>query len=152
MPGVNSLAAVDAQLSKEWSENNEKKPTEYLRSSSYIVFWTCPTCHGDYLHSIRDREVGDNSCPYCNNKKVLPNYNSLMVKCPTLMKEWNYRSNYLIVNPNNILPTYPEEVWWTCECGKTFKMSPKKRLYYLKRHIKACPYCKGRRRKKYHYF
>lgn len=68
------------------------------------------------------------------------------------MKEWNYRSNYLIVNPNNILPTYPEEVWWTCECGKNFKMSPKKRLYYLKRHMKACPYCKGRRRKKYRHF
>lgn len=152
LPGVNSLAAVDAQLSKEWSENNEKKPTEYLRSSSYIVFWTCPTCHGDYLHSIRDRQVGDNSCPYCNNQKPLAGYNTLKVKCEDLMREWNYRSNYLIINPDSILPTYSEEVWWICKCGKSYKMSPKKRLYYQKRHMKSCPYCKGRRRKKYRHF
>lgn len=224
--GVNSLADIDEELAKEWSNNNEKGPTEYLRTSSYTALWTCPTCQGDYPYTIRDREVGDNSCPYCNNrkalagyntletvlddidliwsdsndkdytellptssydaewkcgvcnglykeavysfvpkhlngeddcpycknKKPLPGFNTLKVKCEDLMSEWNYRSNYLIVNPDEILPTYPEEVWWTCKCGKNYKMSPKKRLYYQKRHMKSCPYCKGRRRKKYRHF
>ena len=41
------------------------------------------------------------------------------------MREWNYQSNYLIINPDSILPTYSEEVWWICNCGKSYKMSPK---------------------------
>lgn len=151
-PGINSLVDTDSELAREWSSKNEKKPTEYLRNSSYAVLWTCPTCQGNYLYSIRDREVGDNDCPYCQNRKPLAGYNTLKEKCKKLMEEWNYRSNYLIVNPDTILPTYPEEVWWTCSCGKNYKMSPKKRVYYLKRHMKACPYCKGRRRKKYRHF
>ena len=103
-------------------------------------------------YSIKDRYVGDNSCPYCNNQKPLAGYNTLKVKCEDLMREWNYRSNYLIINPDSILPTHSEEVWWICNCGKSYKMSPKKRLYYQKRHMKSCPYCKGRRRKKYRHF
>ena len=87
-----------------------------------------------------------------NDRRVLPGYNSLRVKSPNLMNEWDYKNNYLIVNPDNILPSYSNDVWWTCACGKNYKMSPKKRAYYLKRHMKACPYCKGRRRKKYRYF
>lgn len=82
----------------------------------------------------------------------MPDYNSLQVRFPNIMKEWNYKSNYLLINPNNILASYPDEVWWTCSCGKNYKMSPKKRVYYLKRHMKACPYCKRRRRKKYRHF
>ena len=120
------------------------------------VDWECEECGGIYRESIR-KHIQDfydnfNDCPYCNNRKPLAGVNTLKVKCESLMKEWNYRSNYLIVNPDAILPTYSEAVWWTCECGKTYKMSPKKRLYYQKRHMKACPYCKGRRRKKYRHF
>lgn len=154
--GVNTLETVLSDIDKLWSTLNEKHYTELLPTSNYNAEWRCNVCGGFYFETVKkfiaSHLKGEDSCPYCNNKRVLPNYNSLMVKCPTLMKEWNYRSNYLIVNPNNILPTYPEEVWWTCECGKNFKMSPKKRLYYLKRHMKACPYCKGRRRKKYRHF
>ena len=131
---------------------NKGKPSEYLRDSSYAVLWTCPRCKGDYSYPICNRRVGDNSCPYCNNKKVMPGLNSLAIQNKDLMAEWNYKNNYLIVNPDTILPTYSENVWWTCKCGKNYKMSPKKRLYYQKRNMQSCPYCKGRRRKKYRNF
>lgn len=152
LPGFNSLADVDEELSKEWSVLNKGKPSEYLRISSYVVLWTCPRCKGDYSYPICNRKVGDNSCPYCNNKKVMPGLNSLAIQNKDLMAEWNYKNNYLIVNPDTILPTYSENVWWTCKCGKNYKMSPKKRLYYQKRNMQSCPYCKGRRRKKYRNF
>ncbi|MCB7127536.1 MAG: zinc-ribbon domain-containing protein [Lachnospiraceae bacterium] len=34
-------------------------PSEYTRSSPHKALWTCPTCHGDYLYRICDREVSD---------------------------------------------------------------------------------------------
>ena len=144
----NSLLAK----AKEWSSSNELAADQVLRTTIHYGLWECPKCHGEYSYSIKDRYVGDNSCPYCNNQKPLAGYNTLKVKCEDLMREWNYRSNYLIINPDSILPTYSEEVWWICNCGKSYKMSPKKRLYYQKRHMKSCPYCKGRRRKKYRHF
>ena len=130
--------------------------TELLPTSGLYVEWVCSICGGQYSERINkyiSRYLnGENNCPYCNNKKPLAGFNTLKVKCENLMREWNYRSNYLIANPDAILPTYSQEVWWTCECSKNYKMSPKKRLYYLKRHMKACPYCKGRRRKKHRHF
>jgi len=152
LAGLNSLADINEKLAEEWSSNNVRRPTEFLITSTYPALWNCPTCHGEYSYSIKERYVGDSSCPYCSNKKPLPGFNTLKVKCEALMKEWNYRSNYLIANPDSILPAYSEDVWWTCECGKNYKMSPQKRLYYQKRNMKSCPYCKGRRRKKYRHF
>ncbi|MBE5967268.1 MAG: hypothetical protein E7255_09940 [Lachnospiraceae bacterium] len=32
-----------------------------------MALWNCPTC---YSARIYDREVGDDSCPYCSNKKA----------------------------------------------------------------------------------
>ena len=150
--GFNSLLDKDMELAKEWSQNNELLANQVLRTSSNYGLWNCPTCHGEYSYRIKERYVGDNCCPYCNNKRVLPGYNSLKAKYSNLLKEWNYRDNYLIAHPDSILPTYLSDVWWTCICGKNYKMSPKKRVYYLKRHMTACPYCKGRRRKKYRHF
>lgn len=152
LAGLNSFADVKKELLPEWSPRNELNPSEILPTSCYSALWICPDCHGEYSFPIRNRTKGDDSCPYCSNRKPLSGYNTLKVKCESLMKEWNYRSNYLIANPDSILPTYSEEVWWTCECGKNYKMSPQKRLYYQKRNMKSCPYCKGRRRKKYRFF
>lgn len=151
--GFNSLVDTDFELSKEWSKNNDKPPTAYLKSSSYYVLWECPTCHGEYSYSIKDRYVGDNSCPYCNNKKALPGYNTLKVKHPELMKEWYFRNNYLLIDPDSILPTYLGDVWWECpKCREHYKMSPKRRLYFKMRKMESCIFCKGRRRKRHRHF
>lgn len=139
-----------------WSSANDRHYTELLPSSSYNAEWKCNICNGFYKETvnsfIKKHLSGEDGCPYCKNRKPLAGFNTLKVKCQNLIKEWNYRSNYLIVDPDTILPTYPEEVWWTCECGKNYKMSPKKRMYYQKRNMKSCPYCKRRRRKKHYNF
>lgn len=151
LPGFNSLADMKPELLAEWSSNNNEEPIEFLATSSHLALWICPQCGGEYQYPIRDRKPGDDSCPYCNNKKVLPGFNSFKICYPELMKEWHFKANYLIAEPDHILASYNNNVWWKCsQCGYTYKMSPKKKLYYQKRHMKACPFCKGRRRKKHH--
>ena len=153
--GFNGVAQTESLAIKEWADT-DIDPNSIMATSRIRIDWECEKCGGIYREPlnkhIQDFHNNVHNCPYCNNRKPLAGYNTLKVKCKRLMEEWNYRSNYLIVDPDTILPTYTDEVWWTCECGKSYKMSPQKRLYYQKRNIKSCPYCKGRRRKKYRHF
>ncbi len=153
LPGFNSLVDTHSLLVNEWSPNNEYEASEFTKSSTYRALWECSTCHGEYYACIRDREVGDDSCPYCRNKKVLPGFNSLDVKHPELLGEWDYINNYFLCSPDEILDTHIKDVWWNCKvCGSKYPMSPKKKLYYQHRHMKSCPYCKGFRRKKRYFY
>ena len=150
LPGFNSLKAVKPELSLEWSDKNEQSADEILPTSWMRALWECPTCGGEYEAAVKDREVGDDSCPYCTGKKVLPGFNSLKIKKPDLLEEWSDVENmFLGIDPDQILDTYDENVWWECQtCGQKYMMSVKDRLMKQKRGHEACPNCKGRRWKK----
>ena len=91
---VTEDAAYRDKLMKEY-----KLPvSEYPDNSVRIVLWTCPICHGDYQYRICDRELDDKSCPYCCDKKILPEYNSFKVRHPEEMEEWDELANFLLVD------------------------------------------------------
>ncbi len=116
------------------------------------ILWTCPNCGGDYNFPVADREVGDDSCPYCNDKKPLKGLNTFADRHPDLLDEWDYMSNYLLCSPDEILESYQKTVWWKCkDCGRRYELSPKRKLLFQKRHMKSCTYCKGNRRKLRHF-
>ena len=153
LPGFNSLAIRNSELAKQWSPNNVKTADMYIKSNSTSVLWICPNCHGEYGYLIKDRELGDDSCPYCHNRKVLAGFNSFADMHGDLLSEWNYINNYLLCQPTEILATYADSVWWICKiCNRNYEMSPKRKIYFQMRHMKSCPYCKGLRPKKVHFF
>jgi len=101
----------DTIQSFEYSLKNEVPISEYPVNSVHKVLWTCPTCHGDYLYRMCDREIGDDSCPYCRHKKILSGFNSFEDTDPDLAKEWS--------SDNPDLPSeYMKSSWyralWTC--------------------------------------
>ncbi|WP_340140099.1 zinc-ribbon domain-containing protein [Enterococcus avium] len=153
LKGLNTVADLKPGLLSEWSINNKSTATDYLYNSSHIVLWECSECHGEYSHSIRDRECGDCSCPYCSNKKILIGFNTFNVFYPELLPFWDYINNYLLADPSRILPKYNEKVWWICEHNKDHKylMSPKQRINFQKRKKEPCTFCKGLRRKRRHF-
>ena len=152
LAGYNSLVDTDFDLSKEWSPSNERGPETYLKTSKTLVFWLCPTCSGEYRYPINERELGDDSCPYCKGTKALPGYNSFKHKHPDLMEEWDCIDNYVLCDADTILDNYSDNVWWICKvCFKKYHMSPKRKLYYQKRHMISCLHCKGLRQKKRHF-
>lgn len=83
----------------------------------------------------------------------MPRYNSFDVEFHELCDDWDYINNYLLVKPSEILSSYNENVWWKCSNNQAhhYQMSPKRRVYFHKRHKESCPYCKGLRRKKEHF-
>ncbi|MBK5261108.1 MAG: zinc-ribbon domain-containing protein, partial [Peptostreptococcaceae bacterium] len=75
--GVNSLVDSHFELTKEWSSNNERGPETVFKKSKISALWICPECGGEYTAKVNNREVGDDSCPYCVDKKILLGYNDL---------------------------------------------------------------------------
>ena len=110
----------------------------------------CPTCHGNYPARIIDVINGEADCPYCSGRKALPGKTSFAALHPDLMEDWDFIANYCLINPDEILDTYSQKVWWNCKRNSEHKypLSPADKVFYQKRHRESCPYCKGRRRKK----
>ena len=152
IPGVNSLADKHPDLMKMWSEKNGKTPYDVLCNSYYWATWHCTVCEGEFNAYVIDM-VNGKECPYCSDERVLPGFNSFKVKHPDLMAEWMYSNNYAICDPDTINDVCDTHVWWICLKEKThfYVMTPRDRLIYKKRGKEACPYCKGRRRKKRHF-
>ena len=150
----NSLAHTDKELAEEWSENNKRPPTEVMKSNAVYARWNCPTCGGEYLARICDREIGDDACPYCANRKVLPKFNDFKTVYEDLAKELAGPENELLLIDMDALSVKDRrKLWWVCpDCGKYYLMSVYDRIMKAKRKHTPCIYCKGRRRTLIHYF
>ena len=69
------------------------------------------------------------------------------------MREWDELSNYLLVDPDAVSENSTSEVWWKCpEKAHLYRMSIRRRVMFDYRGITACPVCKGRSRKKSHFY
>ena len=115
LAGYNDLATTDPELTKEWSPNNEKQPSEYRKHSSEYVKWICPVCHGEYSAPIKRRESGDTACPYCNKGQLLKGFNDLATTAPELATEWSPKNTR---GPDTVTKNYTCEVYWTCPTCK----------------------------------
>ena len=153
LPGYNSLAARYPEIARLWSPQNTKSADEVLYNARESALWLCPECHGEFSSPVEKMTVGDGDCPYCNNRRVLPGFNSFAAKHKDLLVEWDYVSNYILADPDQILDSCQIPVWWKCPENKDheYRMSPETRLTFQVRKKKSCPYCKGLRRKKRHF-
>lgn len=153
MPGFNDLAILAPEIAAEWhpTKNGSLRPSDLTSGSQKKVWWRCSIGH-DYQATINSRVNNHTGCPYCSGNKVALE-NSLAQKYPELMKEWDFVNNYAICDPNEISEKSILLVWWNCQNDSSHKypMQVCDRVTYLHRSKTACPYCKGRRRKKNHY-
>lgn len=69
--GLNDLATVCPNLSKEWNykKNIKVLPTEILAGSGIKVWWKCSKCGYEWEARIVDRRDGQ-GCPKCSIQKV----------------------------------------------------------------------------------
>ena len=113
--GFNSLLDIDPELAKEWSEKNDRGPETVTRNFANNVWWTCPDCHGDYLRAPKDRQVGDDSCPFCKGWRLLPGVNTLADTNPVLASEWSPNNER---TADSVMKFFTEKFKWICpECG-----------------------------------
>ena len=151
-PGFNSFADEHPDIAKDWSPDNDKKPTEVLSNSSYIAEWICSKCGYTYKASVRDRVASGDLCPACAGKKAQAGFNSLLDIYPEVQDEWAENENTLLgIFPDEILPTSTARVWWECkDCGRKYLLSVN---MWVEKHIRgmtSCTYCSGLRMRETH--
>ncbi len=154
LKGFNDLVTTHPELVAEWSPNNESSPEEYYKAASAYALWNCPRCGGEYRAQIREREAGDDACPYCIGKRVLKGFNDLVTTHPELVEEWAFPENALLgIRPDSVMKSDMRKVWWRCnDCKRKYYMSIRERLLKEKRGFTTCTYCRGRRINLIHFF
>ena len=58
----------DPKLLEEWSSKNAPlKPSDFTKTSSQLVIWSCEKGH-EWQYPVRDRTKNDKKCPICHPK------------------------------------------------------------------------------------
>ena len=145
LSGFNDLKTLRPDLMKYWDyQKNELDPTKVSRGTTKKAWWKCDKGHS-HLMPISKKTIRGSGCPYCSGRRILPGYNDIATTCPEILKEWNYDKN--TITPQEIMKSSGKKVWWICEKGHEWKISPNQRTYSsnsLKHGYKKgtnCPYC-----------
>ncbi|MEM4994992.1 zinc-ribbon domain-containing protein [Priestia sp. SB1] len=125
-------------LLEEYSEKNEQSPNQILYSSTFNVWWKCPTCESDYDMNSRFRIKLNCNCPYCSGRRV-NHTNSLLSVYPELCEEWDYDKNS--INPKEITSRNHSKVWWKCKDKHEWEAKVSNRVSLKQK----CPFCSGRK-------
>ena len=157
MESPNNLVACYPQIKRWWNydKNAPDLPEEYTLFSPKRAYFKCPDCGAESYRRITDAFTiydGDVPsifrCPFCAEKLPLSGFNTVIVKHPELIhEEWAHHENmFLGIDPDNILDTNTEKVWWKCPtCKHLYLMSVRDRLHKKKRKHNPCTFCNGRR-------
>lgn len=137
--GVNDLTITNPQLASEFSPRNDKKANEVGEWQVYEVYWICSKCGTEYYAKIRDRSVGDASCPVCANKRVEKGINDLATTDPEIAA---------LLSPNNerkadtFMRSSSMGAEWICPtCGGEYFGVVKDMVNGLV----ECPYCNNQK-------
>jgi hypothetical protein len=134
LAGKTDLGSVAPEVAVQWdyAANNGLTPEDFLPNSAFQANWQCQLGH-KWSARISSRTKG-NGCPICANKIVLEGFNDLFSVRPELEDEWDWTRNS--VSPLELFVSSPRRVWWLCEKGHSWEMSPNGR-----RRGEGCPSC-----------
>lgn len=129
--GINDLVTLNPELIKEWNytRNNNINPATLKLKSGISVWWICHKCGYEWKAKISNRSSNYNSCPHCN---------SIEMKFPSIIKEWDYEKNdKLRIDPKITSCGSSKKVWWICsKCGNNWQTQVVNRA-----NGSGCPKC-----------
>ena len=135
--GFNDLATLFPEVADEWSDKNEKKPTEVMAFANSKAWWKCRTCGYEWNTLISTRS-GGSKCPCCSGYTFIKGKNDLKSTHPQIAKEWSEK-NYPL-QPDEVNAKSRKNVWWHCrKCGNEWKSVINARVKGT-----VCPVCAER--------
>ncbi len=135
--GFNDLATVVPKVADEWSEKNEKKPTEVTAFANRKAWWKCRDCDYEWNTLISTRS-GGSKCPCCSGYTFIKGRNDLKTTHPEITEEWSEK-NYPL-QPDEVNAKSRKNVWWHCKkCGNEWKSVINARIKGT-----VCPVCAER--------
>ena len=137
--GKTDLATVYPDIANQWhpTKNGELKPSQVSPRSNKKVWWQCKKGHEWYATvDSRSKTI----CPICTGRKVLVGYNDLATTHPTIASQWNPTKNGKLT-PKMITHGSTKKIWWQCEKGHEWRVSPNARTNHENGTLTNCPIC-----------
>ena len=140
VPGLNDLATIHPELSKQWhpEKNGALTPRDVLPGSRRKVWWRCGEGH-EWQATVGSRAEGK-GCPVCEGKLVIPGENDLESRYPAIAKQWHPTRNGTLL-PSEVTPYSNRRVWWRCGEGHAYRAP----ISHRTARADGCPYCAGRK-------
>ena len=137
LAGFNDLATVLPEVAAEWSDRNEKKPTEVTAFANSKAWWKCATCGYEWNTLISTRSYGS-KCPCCSGYVLVKGRNDLKTTHPNIAEEWSEQNFPL--QPDEVNAKSRKNIWWHCnQCGNEWKSVINARVKGT-----VCPVCAER--------
>lgn len=135
LAGFNDLATTQPEIATQWhpTKNGDLTPQDVTEGSKVVVWWVDEHGHEWDVQVKLRRQFG---CPICSGKRILPGFNDLATKNPSLAAEWHPDKNAHL-DLATISPYSHEKVWWLGVCGHEWSSELRSRFAG-----KGCPLCK----------
>ena len=133
--GVNDLRTVNPAVADQWDpvKNGRRTPDRVAANDNRKAWWRCDLGHS-WEAAIYSRNSG-RGCPYCGNRAVLPGFNDLTTRNPSLAAEW-YQKRNKSLTPQDVSEYSRRKTWWRCQHGHHWKATIANRS-----NGSGCPYC-----------
>ena len=150
LKGFNDLLSQRPDIAKEWSEDNESGPDEYVYQSNKKAIFKCKRCGKTWITPISNRTLQGTGCPVCGREKsvkgrintYIQKNGSLQDRFPKIAGEWDYSKNEN--TPSDYTAFSKKKVWWVCPSGHSYKTMIGNRT----RGGTGCPICYNLHRQK----
>lgn len=131
-----SLKSQYPILASQWDveKNGDLTPDMVTTGSRKKVWWRCEKGHS--WQALIVSRVSGCGCPICINRTVLPGYNDLATKNPSLAAQWHPFKNGDLT-AEQVGTGYDKRVWWRCEHGHEWQATVNSRA----NHSAGCPIC-----------
>lgn len=93
-------------------------PSEVFPGNQTKKLWRCEQGH-EYLETPDHRTQMDIGCHFCSGKKVLPGFNDLQTRYPSIASQANGW------DPSRVMPGSNKKYSWVCEKGHVWLDTPK---------------------------
>lgn len=135
-----NLAVCFPNIATEWhpSLNGNTTPEMVLPHSNKSAWWLCKEGH-EWQARINNRTSGETGCPICNGNGAPKGERDLNTMFPEIAKQWHPNKNGDL-GPSMVMPHHNGRVWWMCEKGHEWQVSPNNRMAGC-----GCPFCNQHR-------
>jgi len=132
--GENDAATLHPELLARYDAGkNRNSLSSYGPGSGALLWWLCPRGHS-YRSTIPSQIIGS-ECNICRNRVFVQGVNDLATIHPKLAREFDEIKNG--ISASNIKAVSTLSVWWKCDLGHEFRVSPNNRIS----RNTMCPFC-----------
>jgi len=138
-----SIQITHPALAEKWhkTKNLHLDISDISFGSTKKVWWQCPV-NSDHVYLQTPNKLSSGrGCPCCSGHQVVPS-NSLAIRCPDLLKEWDYTANGTL-SPKDIYWRTHKKIYW--QCDKYDDHQYEMQVHKRSSEGAKCPFCGGAR-------